>query len=276
MKKFDLEIIFEDADLLVVNKPYGVVVNRSDSYKGRTVQDWMEERLEAYVQEGGDWQPLVPDDYDEQYGSPEIVFQERLGMVHRLDKDTSGALVLAKNPGSLANLLSQFKKRTVQKQYLSLCHSKFIRPYGIVDLPIGRRHDDRKLFGVVPDGRPAETEYKVVDFFPRFKEELLPAEVRKGKRFSLYQGFTLVECRPKTGRTHQIRVHMKYLHHPIVGDSQYVGKKRAKLDELWCGRQFLHASQISLNQPRTGESLTLSADLTNDLKQVLNFVGEAT
>ncbi len=268
----DLPVLFEDEDILAVNKPFGVVVNRSDSYTGETVQDWMADRL-VLDDATGSWDQLIPENFDQQYGEPAVIFQERLGMVHRLDKDTSGVLLLSKNPGSLVNLLRQFRDRETEKEYLCLTHGKFVMEEGKVNLPIGRRKDDRKLFGVVADGRPAETEYSVLKYYPDFQSDLLPEELRN-QRFSLYQGFSLVECRPKTGRTHQIRVHMQHLKHPIVGDNQYVGKKRARLDSFWAPRQFLHASSLKFSHPRTGEKITISAPLHNDLKQVLRFVGE--
>lgn len=273
--KIELEILFEDEDLLAVAKPYGVVVNRSESYSLPTVQDWMEELLQKNldIMPEENWQKMLPSDFDSQYGSPAEIFMERLGMVHRLDKDTSGVLLLAKNPGSLVNLLSQFKNRQVEKEYLCLTHGKFALGSGTVNLPIDRRSDDRKKFGVVVDGRPAVTDYQVEQFYPDFRYDLLEDDAKnKNSRFSLYQGFSLVRCQPKTGRTHQIRVHMQHLQHPIVGDQTYVGKKRAKIDALWCQRQFLHASKLIFKHPRSGERLEIKAELPDDLSSVLRFV----
>ncbi len=278
MKRFDLPVIYEDEDLLVVNKPAGVVVNRAATYQGWTVQDWLEERLGESGETGAkarDWEKLVPEDFTAQYGSPEKIFENRLGMVHRLDKDTSGALLLAKNPGVLVNLLAQFKNRQVQKKYLCLTHGRFVFESGAVRLPVGRRPDNRRLFGIVPDGRPAETVYQVLKYYPHFNAQLLPENISKNQRLSLYQGFSLVECLPKTGRTHQIRVHLQHLQHPIVGDSIYVGKKRAKLDALWCPRQFLHASSLTFTHSRSRKQLTIQAELLADLKDVLKFVSES-
>ncbi len=283
MKSFDLPVLYEDEDLLVINKPAGVVVNRADTYQGWTVQDWLEERFGDGGESGEvseqaaarDWEKLVPEDFNAQYGSPEEIFKNRLGMVHRLDKDTSGVLLLAKNPGALVNLLAQFKNRQVQKKYLCLVHGKFMLERGVVLLPVGRRPDNRRLFGVVPGGRPAATEYQVLKYYPHFNEDLLPEAASQNRRLSLYQGFSLVECLPKTGRTHQIRVHLQHLQHPIVGDSVYVGKKRAKLDALWCPRQFLHASSLTFTHPRSQKQLTVQAELLPDLKDVLKFVSES-
>lgn len=271
--KLELPVIFEDQDVLVVSKPYGVVVNRAQSYEGETVQDWMEAFFSRFRQDQSDWQALVPADFSDHYGTPEQIFVDRIGMVHRLDKDTSGVLILAKNPGSLVNLLAQFRTRTVQKQYVCLVHGKFTLEMGTVTLPIARRSDNRMRFGVVPEGRPAVTEYHVQQYYPNFDQSLLP-KAEQGKRFGLYQGFSLVACCPKTGRTHQIRVHMQHLQHPIVGDQLYVGKKRAKLDARWCPRQFLHAQQLTFTHPRTQQQITVEAPLADDLKAVLRFVGD--
>jgi 23S rRNA pseudouridine1911/1915/1917 synthase len=271
-KKFELPVLFEDQDVLAVNKPHGVVVNRSQSYADQTVQDWMEEHLAGKEWAEG-WQNMVGADFDPQYGSPEEIFADRIGMVHRLDKDTSGVLVLAKNPGALVNLLRQFRERLVTKEYLCLTHGKFRDESGVIAAPIGRRLANRKLFGVVPDGRPAETHFQVLKFYPDFRQDLLPQE-KQNLRFSLYQGFSLVSCFPKTGRTHQIRVHLQHIGHPIVGDSVYTGKKRARLDMHWAPRQFLHARALQLQHPRTGKTLNLQAPLLDDLNDVLRFVGE--
>jgi 23S rRNA pseudouridine1911/1915/1917 synthase len=201
--------------------------------------------------------------------------------VHRLDKDTSGALLLAKNPGSLVNLLHQFKTRQVTKQYLCLVHGKFGIPAATVSFPMGRGSHNRQVFTVRADGREAVTEYKVQGFYPQLAVEkvaaVLPAThhldlKQLTKRFSIYQGFSLVECWPKTGRTHQIRVHMAHLKHPLVGDTTYVGKKRQALDPLWCPRQFLHASQLTFTHPRSGEVLTMAAPLAADLEKVVEYL----
>lgn len=277
----NIEIIFEDQDLVVINKPAGVVVNRAQTVKGQTIQDWMEERLDwQEVENKAEWQDLVPADFDDSYGSPLETFQERVGLVHRLDKDTSGAMILAKNPGVLVNLLAQFKNRQVQKQYQCLAHGKFKFPEGEVNAPMGRASRDRKVFAVRAEGRPAVTKYKVVEEFTKLNFDQLaksnPTLDSKelsnlSKKSHIYQGFSLVNCWPKTGRTHQIRVHMHHLQHPLVGDITYVGKKRAKLDPVWCPRQFLHASKLELAHPRSGEKVEFEAKLAGDLKKVLSY-----
>jgi len=288
-----IKIIFEDKDILVISKPPGIV-NKATSVKGETIQDWMEEKLaKSEIEDSGvkngteSWQELVPEDFDGEYGSPEEIFKERIGMVHRLDKNTSGVMILAKNPGSLVNLLAQFRNRTVQKKYTCLTHGKFRVPEGIIIAPLGRSSHDRKKFAVTIDGRDAETHYRVVKEYPGFtpkqiKEILLNADESKVKKLDrslnkkmkhVYeQGFSLVECFPKTGRTHQIRVHMLHWQHPLVGDVNYVGRKRSKFDPLWCPRHFLHASEISFDHPRSGERVTLENELSEDLVEVIDLL----
>ncbi len=265
-----LDVLFEDEDVLVINKPSGVVVNRSETNPAPTIQDWMvsERGVLAVSADPQTWASLVPSDFTTEYGTPESIFTERLGVVHRLDKDTSGALVLAKNPGSLVHLLRQFRVREVTKTYVCLAHGAFNQPNGEVTAPIGRISANRKLFGIVSSGRPAVTNYQIEQYFARLKPNLLTGQDAKQAE-RIYQGFSLVKCWPKTGRTHQIRVHLKHLQHPLVGDQQYGGKKRAKLDALWCPRQFLHAAQITFMHPRTAQMQTIDAPLAADLQLVL-------
>jgi len=219
------------------------------------------------------WQQLLPVDFTDAFGTPESIFEARTGISHRLDKNTSGIFVCAKHPGALLSLLAQFRQRTVQKRYTCLTHGKFAMPEGEVNVPIGRRSSDRKLFAVVSDGRPSLTKYQVQQYYPTFNEAAYSQTTGiKKPRLSMYQGFSLVHCWPKTGRTHQIRVHMAHLQHPLVGDEKYVGKKRARVDVGWCPRQFLHASQIELTHPRTLKRVTFEAPLAEDLQSALEFV----
>lgn len=282
-----LTIIYEDKDILVLNKPAGIVVNRAQSVLTPTVQDWLEEHFhtkgiiaaQAYP---NDWISQVPKEFTEEYGSPEDIFKQRSGIAHRLDKETSGILLVAKHPGSLLALLKQFRLREVQKQYLCLTHGKFGMTKGEISAPIGRRSKNRKLFGIVADGRPAVTQYQVVEYYSEFDAKRVQTELQEESinswsklPLSSYNGFSLVKCWPKTGRTHQIRVHMAHLGHPIVGDYFYVGKKRRKLDALWCPRQFLHAQGISFIHPRTKEAMSFEAELPEDLKQSLKFLHQS-
>jgi 23S rRNA pseudouridine1911/1915/1917 synthase len=286
--QFEIQIVFEDDDLVVVNKPHGVVTNRAETVKGLTIQEWMEDRIEkdkkvmAQVKDKKFWQDLVPVDFDQQWGSVQEIFTQRGGMVHRLDKDTSGILVLAKNPGSLVNLLAQFKNRQVQKTYQCLVHGKFKVAEGVVAAPIARARKDRKKFAVGVEGRNAETHYQVKNEFSdqgikEWLEEVKEKEIisKDSSKFfkknlqTYNQGFSLLECLPKTGRTHQIRVHMAHLQHPLVGDKTYGGRKRIKLDSFWCPRHFLHAISLELAHPRSGKKIRFEAAILDDLKGVL-------
>jgi 23S rRNA pseudouridine1911/1915/1917 synthase len=267
-------ILHQDTDILIVQKPAGVVVNRAETITQPTLQDWLEQEIPAIRDRvfPADWAEQLPPSFTAEYGTPEKIFADRSGIAHRLDKQTSGVFVCAMHPGALVSLLAQFRERKVQKKYLCLTHGKFAMTEQEIDLPIGRRSSNRKLFAVVPDGRSAVTQYRVEQYFAGFKEQKMLEEPFKQlkKRLSLYQGFSLVSCWPKTGRTHQIRVHMAHLQHPIVGDIQYVGKKRGKLDSLWCPRQFLHASEVTFTHPRTKQLVTFTAPLTADLQMVLD------
>lgn len=277
-----IPIIFEDDDIVVINKPPGVVVNRATSNAAPSIQDWMEEkqRDQAFV---SDWATLVPTDFSTEYGTPENIFQDRLGMVHRLDKETSGVLVLAKHPGALVHLLAEFRNRRTTKVYQCLVHGKLRTPAGTIDAPLARDPHQRQRFAVVASGRSAQTRYVVQQTFSGFnqpalaewfdRQSSLSMSLREfSKQTAIYQGFSVLTCEPKTGRTHQIRVHLKHWQHPLVGDVTYLGKKRAKLDSLWCPRQFLHAAELTLIHPRTHQLQTFQAPLSDDLEQVLGLL----
>lgn len=237
-------IIFEDADMLVVNKPAGMTVNRADTTKEeRTLQDWVEQHLGLPKGE-----PRVSDTYNAQE-----VFASRAGIVHRLDKETSGVIVIAKNVESFQNLQQQFKERNTQKVYTALVHGK-VGEDGEINAPIGRLPWNRMRFGVLPEGREALTKFHVQASNFIFNNEPL----------------TLLELRPKTGRTHQIRVHLKHIGHPIFGDHLYAGRKTARDDREVLPRVFLHASQLSLKHPKTQEDLTFEAPLAEELQNTLN------
>lgn len=282
------QILYQDQDLVVINKPAGVIVNQADTFSGETVQSWFRAYLESQpAMPKEQWQALVPADFDPQFGSPEEIFVQRAGLVHRLDKETSGVLVLATNPGSLVNLLAQFKHRQTQKTYLCLVHGKLNPKEGMIDAPLARSSKDRKKFAVVATGRSAITSYQVKQEFGAKKlietlidwrinhQNLMPVDRKalNNKNLRMYEaGFSLVSCQPKTGRTHQIRVHLKHLGNSLVGDMAYTGKKRAKVDRLWCPRQFLHAAKLELIHPRTGQVLMVEADLTPDLQEVIKLL----
>lgn len=240
-------IIFEDKDILVLEKPAGMVVNRAKSVKGETLQDW----VEGYL--GWDWGSLRTLERTE--GTEDFV--QRSGIVHRLDKETSGLLVVAKTPQAFENLQKQFKERRVRKRYLALVHGRVEPKKGEISAPVGRLPWSRKKFGVFLGGRPAKTEYEVKNYY-----------ALDAKPYTL----TLLELVPTTGRTHQIRVHLKYLRHPIVSDPAYAGRKTSREDRKWCPRMFLHASFLGFFHPKTGEWIEFKLKLPEDLKKVFELL----
>ncbi len=270
MKLSDLDshILFEDASLIVLDKPAGWVVNRSRTYAGPTVQDWMEEKLRSQLvalsyQKNTESRKQKAESVYE-YGIPEEIFAARSGVVHRLDKDTSGILLLAKNPEVLAELMRQFRQREIEKVYTALVHGKVSPSEGIIRLPMDRSSGDKLKFAVSADGKMSETQYRSLEYFPGLP---IGMHQRKGKS---YQGFSLMQLFPKTGRTHQIRVHMSAMKHPLVGDATYAGRKRTILDAEWCPRQFLHANKLCFTHPVSKERLCFESKLPEDLQTVLN------
>jgi 23S rRNA pseudouridine1911/1915/1917 synthase len=225
-------IIFEDDYLLVVNKPPGLVVNNSDTTKKvETLQDWLLSNFDYPISKS---------------------LEYRSGIVHRLDKDTSGVLVVAKTKSVFEALQQSFKNREVNKTYLALAHGHIKDSEGEITQPVGRLPWNRRRFGVLPGGREATTFYKVLGVY------------QKDLNFH-----TMLELAPRTGRTHQIRIHLKYLGHPIVSDTFYAGRKTSRHDLVWCPRLFLHAAKISFNHPVSGEKVTFEAPLSADLNASL-------
>jgi 23S rRNA pseudouridine1911/1915/1917 synthase len=220
-----LEIVFENDDLLVVNKPAGMVVHPAAGHFAGTL-------VNAVLAHAPDLKGVG----DEQ----------RPGIVHRLDKDTSGLIVVAKNDAAHRDLQRQFKDRSVEKQYLALLDGYPPSATGRIEAAIGRDPRNRKRMAIVPEsvGRPAVTEYRV------------RAE---------YAAHTLVEAHLLTGRTHQLRLHFAYLRCPIVGDTVY-GRR---VPSLPLRRQFLHAAQLSFDLPGSGRRMTFVAPLPDDLAEVL-------
>lgn len=268
MRLVEPVIIFEDESLLVLEKPAGIVVNRVESASGETVQDW----LIAY----GKW--LI-----DRSDIGETDFDRRAGIVHRLDKETSGLLLVAKTPEAFVELQKQFKERVVKKRYLALVHGKVEPSEGEVRAPVGRLPWSREKFGVLPGGREAMTKYAVISVVARGSVGLCPhptssSSVRRtaGARWGSpapatprLQIFTLLELFPETGRTHQIRIHLKYLGYPIVADATYAGRKTARQDRVWCSRLFLHASFLGFKHPASKEWMEFKSELPEDLKAVL-------
>jgi 23S rRNA pseudouridine1911/1915/1917 synthase len=219
-----LEVVYEDGDLLVVNKPRGMAVHPGAGRNRGTLVNALLHHCRDLSGIGGVLRP---------------------GIVHRLDKDTSGLLVVAKNDVAHQELARQIKARTVTRRYLALVHGNLTRDRGTVAAPIARHAVHRQKMAVDPArGRPAVTHFRVL------------------RRYGAY---TLVELRLETGRTHQIRVHMAHIGHPVVGDRRY-GPRRP---DLGLEGQFLHAAVLGFRHPRTGAYLEFSAPLPRELAAVL-------
>ncbi len=232
-----LDIVYEDDDLLVINKPAGLVVHPAlGNWHGTLVNAVLYHcpRLEGV---GGTNRP---------------------GIVHRLDKNTSGLILVAKNDRAQRALQLQFKEHSVQKTYLALVYGQVLPKAGEIQAPIGRDPRQRKHMAVVPAalGRPAVTRYEVLsDYRTPGRHGRAPVKL------------TLVACHPLSGRTHQIRVHMTYIKHPVVGDEIYGIYRHPPLH---CPRQFLHAARISFRLPSSGEEVAFEAALPADLQAVLD------
>lgn len=249
----EISILHEDDVLLVINKPAGIVVNNATTVKGETVQDWAYKHLSitppaeyvpAEVKEDGTVIRDIPAE-----------FAARAGIVHRIDKETSGCLLIAKSPDIFDKLQQQFKERIVHKKYLAVVHGKLVPLIGEIRAPVGRLPWNREQFGIVPGGKDAVTSYEVKD----------SGQSPDGETISL------VELAPETGRTHQIRVHLKYIHHPIVGDYLYAGRKTARADRLWAPRVMLHAWKLSFVHPVSGKTLAFETPMPDDMKSIVQW-----
>ncbi|MCM6819681.1 RluA family pseudouridine synthase [Pediococcus pentosaceus] len=211
-EKMNLDIVFEDDDVIVVNKPQGMVVHPAPGHENGTLVNGLLDHA-----------PLA-----------RVNGKLRPGIVHRIDKDTSGLLMVAKNDQAMLSLSAQLKAKTNQRKYLAIVHGNFKEEAGTINAPIGRSKKDRKKMAIVEDGRPAVSHFKVLE------------------RFTDY---TLIECELETGRTHQIRVHLKYIGHPVAGDPLYGPRNTLKGNG-----QFLHAKLLGFKHPRTGEELVFEVD----------------
>jgi 23S rRNA pseudouridine1911/1915/1917 synthase len=221
-----LQIVYQDDDLLVLDKPAGLTVHPAPGHPSHTL-------VNAIL-------ALCPD-------LAKIGDSLRPGIVHRLDKDTSGLMVVAKNDIAQASLSQQLKKHTVRKGYLALVQGHLAPEQGAIEAPIGRHPRNRKRMAVVSGGREARTLYRVMEYLKEY---------------------TLLEVEPETGRTHQIRVHLSAIGHPIFGDAVY-GRKSPLL-----GRQFLHAHRLGFSLPRSGESVEFRSELPPQLKAVLEHLAK--
>lgn len=231
----DVKILFEDESICVIDKPYGVIVNNAESVKSVTIQTWFSEKYN-----------IPPGDTE---------FLQKGGIVHRLDKDTSGVMVLAKNEGSYEKLKTQFLERKTVKKYTALVHGGFRDPEGVISQPIIRHPKDRHRFTTEKGGdlsRTAITHWKVIDQY-----SMLNAQ------------YSMLELVPHTGRTHQLRVHLQYMHHPIVSDPIYGFKKTWKEDLTWCPRLFLHAKYLEFTHPVSDERVKFESELPSELEQVV-------
>ena len=237
------KIVHQDSSLLVINKPAGLIVNTADTVKEPTLQDW------------------VDNNFDYQLAHDR---SHRNGIVHRLDKETSGVMILAKTPKVQKAIQSQFKNRTITKTYMALVHGRLSPASGAISLPLSRSQTDRQSFTVTIGGKMTKTSYQVDKYYLQLQDPKLRAKS--------YQGFSLVTLQPKTGRTHQLRVVLKHLGHPIVGDGKYTGKKRARADKLWCQRQFLHAASITFTHPADNKTVSYQAPLPLDLTSAIKLL----
>ncbi|MEO6062102.1 MAG: RluA family pseudouridine synthase [Thermoflexales bacterium] len=255
-----LEVLYEDADVLVINKPAGMVVHPGAGVRGGTVANAILSYAPEAAEAGND--------------------PQRPGIVHRLDKDTSGVLLIARTDAALQTLQAQFQSRTIEKTYLALCVGEVMPPAGLIDKPIGRDPRHRQRMAVAVSGRSAQTEYNVTQ---RWKvadadgvaeaagEVLGRASLdradRKAKQTRM--AYTLVRARPRTGRTHQLRVHLASIGFPIVGDETYGATRRDPLSKRLAPRQLLHASELRFGLPSTGVEFRARAPLPADFLAVL-------
>jgi 23S rRNA pseudouridine1911/1915/1917 synthase len=228
-----LNTVFEDSFILVLSKPPGQIVNRAQTTKGKiTLQDELEKRFGIKKSEEG--------------------IGGRAGIVHRLDKGTSGIILVAKTQSAFDRLQSQFKNREVRKEYLALAHGKAPKS-GRIKEAIDRNPKNRMRFAVVPGGRKSVTEYETLNYYKHEDDTL-----------------SLIKVKPLTGRTHQIRVHLRHIGHPVVCDRLYLSRRKLRKDQQFCPRLFLHALALSFVHPGSGARMRLEAELPSDLQTVLD------
>ena len=218
-----LDVRYEDEDVIVINKPKGMVVHPANGNQSGTLVNALLHHCKDLSGINGVMRP---------------------GIVHRIDKDTTGLIIVAKNDKAHLSLSEQLQKKTVNRLYYALVHGNIGHDFGTIDAPIGRDEKDRQKMAVTSkNSKDAKTHFKVIERFGKF---------------------TLVECRLETGRTHQIRVHMRYIEHPVAGDEKYAYRKT-----LQTNGQLLHAHQLTFVHPRTGEKIVVNAPLPPQFEQVL-------
>lgn len=238
----NIKIIFSDDNLLVLDKPAGILVHPTQANENNTLVNFL---IEKYPEvKNLDWPDMT-----------------RIGVVHRLDKDTSGVIVMAKNPEILAKLQSQFKDREIQKTYLALV--------------LGKIEKDGKIEAAIERGE-AGTQ-KVIDFTYSFDKKTARPAITFYKPIKYYRydnnDLTLLEVQPKTGRMHQIRTHLKYLGFPIIGDSLYNIKPSRQISKkLNLNRQFLHAEKLEFIHPMTNKKINFESELPDNLQNILNNI----
>lgn len=224
-ENLNLDIYYEDDDVAVVYKPKGMVVHPSPGHYTNTLVNGLMYQIKNLSGINGEIRP---------------------GIVHRIDMDTSGLLMVAKNDIAHRGLVEQLMDKSVKRKYIALVHGNTPHDYGTIDAPIGRNKNDRQSMAVVDDGKEAVTHFNVLEHF---------------------KDYTLVECQLETGRTHQIRVHMKYIGFPLVGDPKYGPKKTLDI-----GGQALHAGLIGFEHPVTGEYIERHAELPQDFEDLLDTI----
>ena len=219
-----LDILYQDADVVLVNKPSGMVVHPAAGNESGTLVNALLYHVHDLSGIGGEMRP---------------------GIVHRLDKDTSGLILIAKNDAAHAALSEQFKQRTMEKHYRAVAHGSFSKEEGLIDAPIGRHPVDRKKMAVVQNGKPSRTEWHVLEHV---------------------SGATYLDVHLLTGRTHQMRVHMLSIGHPLLGDKIYAPNLKTS---VCVPRLMLHAYSLAFTHPTTGERMTFRAPLPAAFEETL-------
>ncbi|MCA8917845.1 MAG: RluA family pseudouridine synthase [Planctomycetes bacterium] len=238
-----LEVLFEDDSIIVINKPAALAVHPPKAGRGGTLAN----ALLFHFQQLSRTDPIRP------------------GIVHRLDADTSGVIVCAKDESAHFKLAKQFEERTVHKEYIAIVRGRMKEPTGSIDKPIARHPDHYEMQRVHASGKSAQTDFEVLEIFKRF---------------------SLLRLKPRTGRTHQIRVHMATINHPIVGDrlyskrppltrSEILGREAEAGEPPLIARQALHAARLEFEHPRTGERVSFEAPLPDDIQRALDALLES-